>query len=69
MSEANLEEDIKRLRVDREKLLDILQTFLNDTQTFLEPGNEMENASEAMIRLRKLMQESQTILNEMKSSG
>ena len=69
MSETNIDEDIKRLRADRKRLLGILQTWLNDTQTFLEPGNKMENASEAIIRLRKVMQESQTILNEMKSSG
>jgi hypothetical protein len=40
MSEENLEEDIKRLRADRKKPLDVLQTLLNDTQTFLEPGQE-----------------------------
>ena len=68
MSEENLEEDIKRLRADRKKLLDILQTLLNEAQTFVEPGNKMENASETMIWLQKVIQESQAILNEMKSS-
>jgi hypothetical protein len=58
MSEENLERDIKRLRADKKKLLNILQTMLNDTQTLFEPGNKMENASEAMIRLRKVMQQS-----------
>ena len=46
MSEEKLEGDIKRLRTDRKKLLDILQTLLNDARTFLEPGNKMENASD-----------------------
>ena len=68
MSEENLEKDIKRLRADRKKLIDTLQTLLNDAHTFLEPGNKMEDASEAMILLRKVMQESQAILNQMKSS-
>jgi hypothetical protein len=43
--------------------------LLNDAQTFSEPGNTMENASKAMIRLWKVMQESHTILKEMKLSG
>ena len=68
MSEENLQENIKRLRADRKKLLEILQTLLNDTQTFLEPGNKMENASEATTRLQKVVQESQAILNDLKSS-
>ena len=67
MDEKYLEEDVKRLRADREKLLDTLQTLLNDTQTFLEPGSKMEDASEAITRLWKIIRESQAILNEMKS--
>jgi len=31
MNEENLEEDIKRLRADRKKLLDILQTLTRAT--------------------------------------
>ena len=61
-------EDIKRLRADRKKLLDSFQTLLNGAHTFLEPGNKMENSSEAMVRLRKVILESQAILNDMKSS-
>ena len=69
MSEEDLEEDIKQLRADRKKLLDILQTLLNGAQTFLEPGNKMENSSEAMVRLRKVILESQAILSEIRPSG
>jgi hypothetical protein len=69
MSEANPEEAIKKLKADRKKLLDILQTLLDDTQTFFEPGNKMKNAAEASTKLKKAMQESQAVLNEMNSSG
>ena len=52
MSEVNPEEAIKKLKADRKKLLDILQTLLSDTQTFFKPGNKMQNAAEASIKLR-----------------
>jgi len=68
MSEENLEKDMKRLRADRKKLIDTLQTLLERGAYFPRTRNKMEDASEAMTRLRKVVLDSQAILNEMKSS-